>query len=292
MKNIRKFTIILLYINILKPNIHHFNAHSFIEDVMKKFHHLFILLTSLSSNYTFATDDTKASDFSFSGNTSLASEYRWRGQTQTKNDTALQGNILINHTSGFYVSAFASNVDSGDEAHLELDPLIGYSKPLTLGIFQPTLDIGMLRYHYVGKNDLNYNEYFLKMIFNDFLIPSDNFTPSVSYTNKYGGKATSEATGEDIKNWYFNLLYTTPFAQSNFGGITSLGYSKASKAIYGYEANDHFLDWKIGATYTYKPLSLNAELAAMGTNLDSSGFTDTNKKGIKTAAVFTLTKSF
>ena len=39
-------------------------------------------------------------------------------------------------------------------------------------------------------------------------------------------------------------------------------------------------------------MGLLAELAAMGSNLTTGGLSDTNKKGVKTAAVFTLTKSF
>lgn len=259
---------------------------------MKNLHNLFICLTTLSSSYALASDNGKPADLSFSGNVSLASEYRWRGQTQTKNDPALQGNFLLSHASGVYFSIFASNVDFGDEAHLELDPQIGYTAPVTLGSIHPTADIGMLRYNYVGNSDLNYNEYYFKMIFNALLYQSDSLIPSISYTNNYGGKVTSESMGKDISNWYFNVLYATPISQSDFGANASLGYSKASEEIYGSEAEDHFFDWKIGVTYAYKPMGLLAELAAMGSNLTTGGLSDTNKKGVKTAAVFTLTKSF
>lgn len=261
---------------------------------MKNLHNLLIFLTTLasSSGYASAADSSEAAHLNFSGNTSLTNDYRWRGQTQTKNDAAFQGNFILNHSSGLYVSAFASNVDFSDEAHLELDPFIGYSTPLLIGTLQPTIDIGMLRYNYIGNSDLNYNEYYIKIIFTDFISQNDNLTPSISYTNKYGGKVMSQSIGDDIKNWYFNLLYTAPFAQSNFSGVTNFGYSKANKEIYGGKAKDHFFDWKIGAAYNYKPMSLSAELAAIGTNINSSGFTNTNKNGVETKAVFTLTKYF
>ncbi|MBT0888297.1 hypothetical protein LZP46_12565 [Acinetobacter sp. SCLZS86] len=42
----------------------------------------------------------------------------------------------------------------------------------------------------------------------------------------------------------------------------------------------------------YKPMGINAELAAVGSNLKTKDFTSQNKKGVKTEAVFTLTKSF
>ncbi|USA45357.1 TorF family putative porin [Acinetobacter sp. C26M] len=259
---------------------------------MKGLHRLLVLITACSSNYALASDQPTTPNFNLSVNVALASEYRWRGQTQTKNDAAFQGNFLLNHSSGFYVAAFASNVDFGDAAHLELDPFIGYTTPISLGNFRPTLDIGMLRYNYVGKSDLNYNEYYLKMIINNILSDSDIFSPSISYTDQYGGKATRQNIGQDVNNWYFNLLYTTPIAQTHFGAVASLGYSKASQAIYGGEVKDHFIDWKIGANYNYKPMNLVAELAAIGTDLGTTGYSETNKKGVKTAAVLSLTKSF
>ncbi|EPG38223.1 hypothetical protein F907_02195 [Acinetobacter colistiniresistens] len=259
---------------------------------MKALHHILLLTTTCCSSYALATDQTAAANFSLSGNVALASDYRWRGQTQTKNDAALQANFVVNHSSGFYAAAFASNVDFGDEAHLELDPSLGYTAPITFGEFQPIFDIGMLRYHYAGKSDLNYNEYYLKLIINNALNDGDRFTPSISYTPQYGGKTTRQNVGENVKNWYFNLLYTTPIAQTNFAAVASLGYSKASQAIYGGTAKDHFFDWKIAANYNYKPMNLNAELAAIGSDLDHTGYSDSNQKGVKTAAVFSLTKSF
>lgn len=259
---------------------------------MKALHHILLLTTTFWSSYALATDPTAAPNFNLSGNVALASDYRWRGQTQTKNDAALQANFLLNHASGFYVAAFASNVDFGDEAHLELDPSIGYTTPIPLGKFHPTFDIGMLRYNYIGKSDLNYNEYYLKMIISNVLNDGDSFTPSISYTPQYGGKATRQNVGENVNNWYFNFLYSSPIAQTNFAAVASLGYSKASREIYGGDPKNHFFDWKIAANYNYKPMNLNAELAAIGTDLDHTGYSDSNQKGVKTAAVFSLTKSF
>lgn len=58
----------------------------------------------------------------------------------------------------------------------------------------------MLRYNYVGKSDLNYNEYYIKVVLTNLLGENDNFTPSISYKNKYGGEVMSKNLGEDINN--------------------------------------------------------------------------------------------
>ncbi len=88
--------------------------------------------------------------------------------------------FVLSHASGFYLAAFASNVDFDDEVNLELDPQIGYTAPIALGSIHPAVDLGMLRYNYIGNSDLNYNEYYFKMIFNALLHQNDSFTPSIS----------------------------------------------------------------------------------------------------------------
>lgn len=259
---------------------------------MNTLNKLFICLATLSSSSAFAANNDHPAALSLSGNVSLTSEYRWRGQTQTKTDPALQANFLLSHTSGIYLASFVSSVDFGDDAQLELDPIIGYATPVKLGTLEPTADLGILRYTYVGNSHLNYNEYYFKIIFNSLFSPQDSLIPSISYTNNYGGQASSDSAGKDVSNWYFNLSYATPIAQSNYATNASIGYSKANHEIYGSDAKDNFFDWKIAATYNHKPMGLMAELAAIGSNLTTRGLTETNKKGLKTAAILTLTKSF
>lgn len=65
----------------------------------------------------------------------------------------------------------------------------------------------MLCYNYIGNSDLNYNEYYFKMIFNVLLYQNDSFILSISYIYNYGGKVVSDSIGKDILNWYFNVLY-------------------------------------------------------------------------------------
>ena len=53
------------------------------------------------------------------------------------------------------------------------------------------------------------------------------------------------------------------------------------------------MDWKAGVTYSFASVSgLTAELAAVGTDIDTDTMTDLSKRGVETGAVFTLTKAF
>ena len=103
---------------------------------------------------------------SFSANVGIYSDYVYRGVSQTLTEPAIQGGIDWTHDSGFYVGAWASNVNfgDGDQAHIEMDTYAGYG-----GSFgKLSYDINFLYYWYPGaSSSLNYNFW--------------EITPSVSY---------------------------------------------------------------------------------------------------------------
>ena len=107
---------------------------------------------------------------------SLYSEYEYRGISQTSEKPAVQLNLDYSHTSGFYLGAFLSNISwikdtksavqqglppstiavpvslSGSAGGVELDLFGGYKFEIVKDI---TLDVGYLRYEYIGSDALN-----------------------------------------------------------------------------------------------------------------------------------------
>ncbi len=69
-----------------------------------------------------------AAQAEITGNAAVLSDYNWRGITQTSQDPALQGGIDYAHESGFYLGAWASNVDFGDccDENVEIDLYTGF----------------------------------------------------------------------------------------------------------------------------------------------------------------------
>ena len=62
---------------------------------------------------------------------------------------------------------------------------------------------------------------------------------------------------------------------------------------YSFNGDDNYIDWKVGVNYGFKSIpGATAELAAVGTNIDTKGFTHAQERGVETGAVFTLTKTF
>ena len=99
-------------------------------------------------------------------NAGVVTDYRYRGITQSRNEAAVQGGVDYAHKSGFYVGAWASTIkwiadnsyiaNSGGTrtgtditGNVELDVYGGYKFDLTKDV---TMDVGYLRYQYLGNN--------------------------------------------------------------------------------------------------------------------------------------------
>lgn len=92
------------------------------------------------------------------GNAALTSDYVWRGSSQTSGDPAAQVGMKVSTGSGWYASAWGSNVafqpDNG--ARSEFDLVAGWG-----GALAPdwALDVNLTRYVYPSSTvDLNWTE--------------------------------------------------------------------------------------------------------------------------------------
>ena len=94
----------------------------------------------------------------FESNVALSSDYVWRGMTQTAEEPAISGGFDIAGESGLYFGTWASNVEFGDGAALELDWYAGYANELDNGF---SYDIGYLAYTYPGEDSLDFEEIYV-----------------------------------------------------------------------------------------------------------------------------------
>ena len=257
---------------------------------MKFKHHAFALVVlSSSASAAMAEEQSTYSNMglSFSGNAALTTDYRFRGMTQTQSDPAVQGSFTLTHTSGLYLSAFASNVNFGtSDPHLELDPSLGFTTSLNLSAkVKPMLDIGVITYNYPSAaDDFNWTEVYAKLTFADIGVKGSSLLSNLNYTNDWA------AVGG--KSWNFTFAYAAPIAETGFGGVASMGYTRMDKHVLP-DAKDHYVDWKVGVNYSVKSIpGLSAELAAIGTNVDTAGLSAAMQRGLETCAVLTLSKTF
>lgn len=100
----------------------------------------------LAATPAFADETDAPSDFTVTGNVQGVTDYRFRGISLSDGDFAIQGSIGVNHSSGFYVGAWASSIEDSDVfGSTELDLYAGWTGEVTSGL---TADVGMLYYVY------------------------------------------------------------------------------------------------------------------------------------------------
>lgn len=123
--------------------------------------------------------DARARAADFTGNiATLTTDYVWRGTTQTRGNPAAQAGLKVSGDSGFYLSAWGSNVKfaPGSDAASELDFVAGWSQGLGPDW---SLDVNVLRYHYPGTaQDLDWTE------LNGTLAFRDHYWASVGWSDQ------------------------------------------------------------------------------------------------------------
>jgi len=84
------------------------------------------------------------------GNVGYTSDYMWRGQTQSMGGGAFQAGVDLDY-EGFFVGAWASEVDFGDDsASLEYDLYGGYKFAVSDKL---SMDVGVIQYRW-DDNDI------------------------------------------------------------------------------------------------------------------------------------------
>jgi uncharacterized protein (TIGR02001 family) len=174
-----------------------------------------------------------------SGNVALTTDYVFRGVSQTNSDPSVQTNLDL--TCGrFYASVFASNVDFGYDANMELTFSAGYKT--TIG--RIAWDFGVIYYTYPGQSspgfDINFFE--AKVAGSAEIWKGGTLTGTVFYSPEYtynwGAVATYEATfSQALPNFaIFSPSFSAVVGHSDF-----LDYDYAS---YTY--------WNVGVTLGFR----------------------------------------
>lgn len=178
--------------------------------------------------------------WSFSGEVVAASDYVWRGVSQTQEDPALQIEAVVEHQSGFYVGAFASNVDFGDSVDgidYEVSPFIGWAGELGAGT---ELDVFLSRVAYPGHNgadyDIDYTEIEATLGF------SGNYHVGVAYS--------PDIFNLGAKGWYYFAGAEWALGDSGFTLGAQAGHYDLKDA-----AGDSYSDWSVALGRDFGPIN-------------------------------------
>ena len=178
----------------------------------------------------------------------LTNDYDFRGNSQTAKDPAIQGSIDFAAESGWYVGAWASNVDFGDadaivaDADIEVDVYTGFTGTSEGGL---GWDAGLVYYTYPSASDLNYFEIYGSVSY-------EWFKGKLWYSDAFGGDAGEDLafanTGDDSASaWYLEGNATFPLPQ-NFSILLHAGYSTGD--YWDNAFGDDQIDYSAGVGYT------------------------------------------
>jgi uncharacterized protein (TIGR02001 family) len=203
----------------------------------------------------------------------VTNDYDFRGNSQTAKDPAIQGSLDFAHESGWYIGAWASNVDfhaNGVQTDLEVDIYTGFTKTLESGF---AWDAGIVQYAY-DESDANYVELYGS-------IAKDWFKTKLWYSPDFGGDTTSG----DTAAWYLEANGTFPLPQ-NFSILAHVGYSTGDYWDDVY--TDDLIDYSIGVGYTAGKFNL----AVKYVDTDSDVQVTTDEFNNEGRVIFTVATTF
>lgn len=204
-------------------------------------------LTTIATATLLATSSMTMAEVTLSGNVALTTDYIYRGISQTDSGPAIQGGFDVEHSSGLAAGIWASNLDFGDDADIEVDYYASFS-----GEFSNKLgySVGAIYYDYPSSKAASAGDYDFSEV-NGSL--SYDFGPAavsvgINYSSDFFG-GTGDAT------------YTTVGVDIPLPSDFSLGLHYGSQNI--DKATD-YNDWKLG---------ISKEFGGFGFALD---YTDTD----------------
>lgn len=187
---------------------------------------------------------------SWSANIRLSSDYLFRGISQTEGPAVSGGFDWASPALGIYAGVWASNVDFGDEANIEIDYYGGISGGWSQG---PTWDIGAIYYDYPGADLNDYIEAYgaLNYSLAGFLAPEIGIF--VAWSPDFFAQ-----TGRAI--------YVNPMLEMSISRGLGLNLS------YGYQSVDDLGDYSHASIELSKQLNPYTFSLKYNSNFDTSDF--------------------
>jgi uncharacterized protein (TIGR02001 family) len=173
--------------------------------------------------------------FAVEANVTVVSDYRARGVSASAGKPALQGEVALARRSGLVASVWASNTADNGGAGVEVDVFAGISRKL--GPFRA--DLGVMAFLYPGAGDANYYEVQGEL---GFALGRAEMALHVDYGPRQRGLG-----GQD--NLYVELSGEVPLGETPVALQGGIGIE------HGY-FGDRKIDWRLGATYTFRGFDL------------------------------------
>lgn len=164
----------------------------------------------------------------------LTSNYVYRGYSKSSGDPVVQGSLDFEHSSGFFIGTWISQVDfddgiDEDRATIEVNPYMGWSVSLSEDWRAEAMVAGYIYDGRVYGRGADYSELFGQLHFRDLV------------TARAGVAYDAYGSSDSIEDYELQARF--PLAENvNFSG--RIGYEDAN-TVFGYDS----LYWNIGVTW-------------------------------------------
>ncbi len=218
---------------------------------------------ALLAGFTFAAPalaEEATPAFKFSGSVAILNDYRLRGVSQTDKGATIQGSMTLTHSSGFYISTFASNLAGWGTfggPNLELDLIGGYSIPV--GALK--LDGGITWYNYPGGATLtSYVEPYFKL---SGALGPVSITGAVAYVPNQKAAGNWFATPTSVVGSKYDNLYLWTDISSGIPGTpvtlkAHVGHSDGNPGLgpngTSLAPTGKYWDFLVGADFAIGPV--------------------------------------
>ena len=216
----------------------------------------------------FADEAAPPSPITVTGSAAIVSQYRFRGLAQSNNLPVVEGTFTVAHSSGFYVSTWASSASAKvsnipfestpiNIGGTEIDVYGGFTH--ALGKSGVTVDAGLYGYIYPGATAGNFYEVY------------------GSLAKTYGPVTAKVGVNYAPAQKVFNFNFTSPTRNNTYvygelgTGIPQTPLSLHSHLGYtggGFDWGKAYLDYTAGVTYKYKALAF--DISVVGTNVSKT----------------------
>lgn len=185
--------------------------------------------------------------FTISGGVSGTTDYRFRGISQSNRDPALQGDVTIDHESGFYAGGFVSTLsDDIRPGEFELSGYAGYTREIAAGT---DVDVGLQLYGYPNNGSLTNASYL-----EPYAALRHTLGPVTAEVGAAYAPEQEALAGNDSLYVYGDLNGGVPFTPVTI--TARVGYTSGPARFTGFA---DYLDWRVGAEYARGPATLRLE---------------------------------
>jgi uncharacterized protein (TIGR02001 family) len=185
--------------------------------------------------------------FTISGGVTATSDYRFRGVSQSNGDPALQGDVTVDHESGFYAGGFVSTLsDNLRPGEIELSGYVGYTREIASGT---DIDLGVQLYGYPNNESLTNASYF-----EPYAAVRHTLGPVTAELGAAYAPEQEALADNDSLYVHGGLTGGIPFTPVTIRA--RLGYTSGPARFTGFA---DYLDWRVGAEYTRGPATLSLE---------------------------------